>query len=150
MAVVARLSCLWMTDYDLAEALRLWLLKHKIEGEDRTQAKVARAIGVTEERFHHWLSGKNRIPLNTVLALARYFKFVDDAALLVEVRRLYPAPPAATAALSSVAAASARPMTRAVADATAASARAATAPRPRRRSAPRATARKTHGRQPGA
>ena len=81
-----------MAEYELAEALRLWLLKQKIEAEDRTQSKVARALGISEERFHHWLTGRNRIPLDKLNDLAAYFGFDSDAALLAEVRRLYPPP----------------------------------------------------------
>ena len=77
----------------LNEAIRLWL-NAKVVGEDRTQAKVARAIGVSEERLRHWLTGRNRVPLNALQSVARYFKFPTDAAFLAEVRRFYPAPEA--------------------------------------------------------
>ncbi len=77
--------------YTLHDALRRWL-DVRIKGEDRTLAKVARAIGVSQERLHHWTTGRNRVPLDKLTDIARYFQLGDESALIADVRRLYPAP----------------------------------------------------------
>ena len=76
--------------YELDAALRVWL-QNKMKREDRNRSGVARAVGVSAPRFYWWLTGHNRIPLNKLNQLARYFGYADEAAMLADVRRLYPA-----------------------------------------------------------
>lgn len=84
-----RRNLVFVSGYELHEAIRLWLVQ-KIDGEDRTQAKVARALGVKQERLHHWLTGRNRVPLDKLRVIASYFKFESEPDLLLAVRRAYP------------------------------------------------------------
>ena len=68
----------------------MWL-KVKLTEEDRVAARVARAVGVTPPHLAHWLTGHNRVPLDKLESLARYFRYPDEAAFIAEVRRMYPA-----------------------------------------------------------
>jgi len=77
-----------MPAHDLNQAVRLWL-EETLKREDRTLAKVARAIGVKEPRFNHWLTGRNKIPPDMYNDIAQYFDFPNDASWLMEVRRHY-------------------------------------------------------------
>lgn len=125
-----------MSGYALDEALRLWL-NQKVEGEHRIKTRVAQAMGLTPERFHHWLTGRNKVPLHHLTTLARYFGLSDEAAMLVEIRRLYP-PPTAPERLESA-------ETPALVSQFVRDVDAATAPRQRRLPGRRAAAHKTRG-----
>lgn len=78
-----------MTRMPLSDAVRLWLTS-KLRDEDRRQAGIAKKLGISPERLSHWVTGHNKIPLDRLSDLARYFGFSSDAEWLAEVRRLYP------------------------------------------------------------
>lgn len=69
------------------ELIRLWLVwEHQ---HQRLNASgMARTIGVSQVRVHHWMTGRNRIPDSQWSAIAEFFDFDTPEAFIAAAREL--------------------------------------------------------------
>lgn len=82
---------------DVAELLRLYL-----QGEQRrgrlVSAQLARELGITPAAVDHYISGRNKVPLDRLDTIAQFLDFPTAEAMLAKARAQYGDPPSAKSA----------------------------------------------------
>lgn len=73
---------------NVAELVRLYL-----EGEQRrgrlVSAQLARVLRITPSAVDHYISGKNKVPLERLDVIARFLDFPTAEAMISRARELY-------------------------------------------------------------
>lgn len=82
---------------DVAELLRLYLQGEQKRGR-LVSAQLARELGVTPAAVDAYISGRNKVPIDRLDAIAQFLDFPTAEAMIAKARGLYGDPPSAKTA----------------------------------------------------
>lgn len=73
---------------NMAELVRLYLEREQRRGR-LVSAQLARVLGITPSAVDHYISGKNKVPLDRLDDIARFLDFPTGEGLVARARELY-------------------------------------------------------------